>query len=219
MVYNAGRNSADRTKTVILVTAIEAGVIYAVIAGLTMTIHPPPPPPLLTTHDVTNKPPAPTPTPTAASSPIVQPTVTPTLAPLLPTAGPTTIPSPGPTGETGPYTGPTITPTADPAPKFDAKAPRPRGRQGEWVTPNDYPAQDLREGNQGLVRVRLAVSVGGVTTGCTVTTSSGFPRLDAAACNKLVSRSHFDPATDNSGDKTGGVFNTAVRWTIPNNAN
>lgn len=213
MVYNAQRNAADRTRTIIAVTLIEAAVIYGVIAGLTMKFRPlAPPPPVLATAVPK---PQPTPTPTVSYSPITQPTVTPTMPPIQPTAGPTTIPTPGPTASTSPYTGPTATPTDLPAPKFETKAPRPRGRQGEWVTPYDYPAQDLREGNQGLVRVKLAVSAAGVATGCTVTASSGFPRLDAAACAKLVSRSRFDSATDTSGDKTAGVFNTSVRWTIP----
>ncbi len=217
MVYNAGRNATDRTRTIIAVTALEAVVIYAVITGLTTRFHPlvPPPPVLATAVPKAAPQPTPTPTPSAEHSPIVQPTVMPTLSPIQPTAGPTTIPTPGPTVGPGPYTGPTTTATADPQPQFDAKAPRPRGRPGEWVTTNDYPAQDLREGNQGLVRVHLAVNASGVATACMVTASSGFPRLDAAACAKLVSRSRFEPATDTSGAKASGSFNTSVRWTIP----
>lgn len=216
MVYDSGRNGADRTKTVILVTALEAAVIYAVISGLAMKFNPPaPPPPVLATAVPKPLPEAtPTPTPSSEHSPIVQPTVAPTITPIEPTAGPTTIPTSGPTAGP-PYTGPTITPTADPAPQFEARAPRPRGRPGEWVTTNDYPAQDLREGNQGLVRVHLAVNAGGAATACTVTASSGFPRLDAAACARLVSRSRFEPATDTSGAKASGSFNTSVRWSIP----
>jgi protein TonB len=82
------------------------------------------------------------------------------------------------------------------------------------VTRNDYPAQDLREGNEGTVRFRLGVSADGKVTSCTVTGSSTFPRLDAAACAKLIQRGRFEPATDENGTKVAGTWYNAVRWSI-----
>ncbi|MEO7384207.1 MAG: TonB family protein [Novosphingobium sp.] len=213
MAYAFQHNTEDRTKTVIAVTVLEAAAIYAVITGLTMTFGAPPPPRILTTREIPTTPPPPTPAPTAAHSPVVQPTVTPTLEPLQPSAAPTSLPTVSAT--TGPVTSPTTAPTVAPSPQFEAKAPRPRGHPGDWITPNDYPAQDLREGNQGVVRVHLAISATGAATACTVTASSGYPRLDAAACARLIMRARFDPATDTNGEKAAGTFNTSVHWTIP----
>lgn len=108
-----------------------------------------------------------------------------------------------------------VVPRPTPAPAFTAKGAKPRGNPGLWVTPNDYPTQELRAEHTGITRLRLAIDREGRVAGCEVTASSGWPRLDAAACDKLTSRARFDPATDETGAKVIGSFATAVRWEIP----
>jgi periplasmic protein TonB len=108
---------------------------------------------------------------------------------------------------------PEITPSV--APGFTPKGAVPRGNAGLWVTPDDYPADDLRRGNQGITRFRLTVDADGRVRDCAVTGTSGFASLDRAACGKLASRARFTPATDESGAKVAGTYASAVRWEIP----
>ena len=110
---------------------------------------------------------------------------------------------------------PTPSPSVDPGPRFDPVGAKPKGRPGLWVTTNDYPTRDIREGNEGAVAFRLSVSANGKVTGCEVLRSSGHPGLDAATCDKLMRRASFDPARDGSGDRVAGTYTGTVRWVIP----
>ena len=197
MAFTTTKNNSDRTKVAVVVTVLEAVAVYAVIAGLTTVITGPRP----HTTEATNIPlppvPTSTPTPTASNSatlPSPLPTLTLPADPVQPTPTPAASMSSGTGSEAGNGSGTTIQPTASPTapPLYKPRAPVPRGRTGDWVTTGDYPSQDLREGNQGVVRVRLEVTAAGQASKCTVTGSSGFPRLDAATCAKLLARSRFD---------------------------
>ncbi|MCW1401986.1 TonB family protein [Novosphingobium sp. MW5] len=220
MAYVSSQSSASRARTGIAVAALQAAGIYVIIASLSYVVGPRDPGKTITTT-FTPVPPKPTETPKAEErtiyDPIPQPTPLPT-PPVAPTSQPTGTTGPG--EETGTGTGPG-TGTASPSPTSEPtraaitpKAPKPKGRPGEWVTRNDYPAQDLREGNEGTVRFRLGVSADGKVTSCTVTASSGFPRLDAATCAKLSQRARFEPGTDDTGAKAAGTWYSSVRWSI-----
>src|SRR5688572_16759769 len=63
----------------------------------------------------------------------------------------------------------------------------------------DYPQDALRAGEHGQVRFTLDVDAAGLPTNCTITTSSGFPRLDAQTCELLKLRARFTPARDPDG--------------------
>ena len=93
--------------------------------------------------------------------------------------------------------------------------PTPRGNAGRWVTTNDYPSRSLREEEEGITSVRLSVDANGRVTGCTVTSSSGHPRLDEATCQNMQRRARFNPATDSSGREVAGTYSQSVRWEIP----
>jgi len=223
MAYLAARSPRNRLSAGVAVIAIQALFAYGVITALTVAGVIPPP--KIADPTVTNVPlpPMPTPTPTerARNDPFIPkpaPTAEPTFTPTgQPTAQPTGLPSdefsPGP--GTGPTGSASATPSGTPSPTFQPKAPRARGNTGDWVTANDYPSQDLREGNQGLVRLLLGIGADGRVTSCSVTGSSGFPRLDTRACDKLRAKGRFDPASDESGAKTVSTYRTSVRWTIP----
>jgi TonB family protein len=62
------------------------------------------------------------------------------------------------------------------------------------VTADDYPVDSVRQLERGVVRVRYVIDEMGDVTECNVGTSSGYPRLDAAAC-ALVRRWTYKPAT------------------------
>lgn len=220
MAYSAQRNSADRTKTVILVALVEAATLYAVVTGLTMTgtVNPEA---IFRARNIPATPPA-TPVDPPRPDKQVRPVKkqTETVAPLPDGLDALTRNELEAVIGTGPDISIEPSPTPDiwPERTIAAVSPaRPRGHPGEWVTANDYPAQDLREGNQGVVRFRLEIAANGRVTNCLVTRSSGFPRLDAAACARLISRARFDPARNEAGTTQPGSYNSAVRWTIPPN--
>lgn len=221
MAYVSSQSSASRARTGIAVAAIQAAGIYAIIASLSYVVGPRSPEKPITTTFTPVPPEKPIETPKPQDrtiyDPIPQPTPLPTPQ-VTPTSQPTG--TSGPSEETGTGTGPG-TGTASPSPTSEptrailpTKPPKPKGHPGEWVSRNDYPAQDLREGNEGTVRFRLGVGADGRVTSCTVTASSGFPRLDAAACAKLSQRGRFDPGTDENGAKAAGTWYSSVRWSI-----
>ncbi len=224
MAYVSTQSRSKRATTLIAVTALEAAAIYGLIAGLTTIIIPKDPPPRFVGTNVP-LPPVPVPAP-ADNHPKMPPVIDRTRDRPLPL--PLPIPTPGPViplsgggddtfgAGTATGSGPFVPPIADPSiPAFVPKLARPRGRPGDWVSTGDYPSQDLREGNQGVVRFRLGVSADGRVTSCTVTGSSGFARLDARACDKLSARARFDPASDESGAKMAGSYSGLLRWSIP----
>jgi TonB family protein len=60
--------------------------------------------------------------------------------------------------------------------------------------PQDYPWEAVQRNEQGVVAVQYVVDEKGDVAECTIETSSGFARLDAAAC-PIVRRWKFKPAT------------------------
>ncbi|MEJ6011236.1 TonB family protein [Novosphingobium aquae] len=223
MAYVSSQSSASRARTGIAVAVVQAAGIYAIIASLSYVVGPRPEEERTDTYFIPKATEKPADKPKTEDrtiyDPIPQPSPLPTPQ-VTPSAEPTGMIGPFEKTETGTGTGPG-TGTASPSPTseptraaFTPTPPKPKGRPGEWVSRNDYPAQDLREGNEGTVRFRLGVSADGKVTSCTVTGSSGFPRLDAAACAKLSQRGRFDPGTDENGAKTAGTWYSSVRWSI-----
>ncbi|MEZ5734701.1 MAG: energy transducer TonB [Novosphingobium sp.] len=102
-----------------------------------------------------------------------------------------------------------------PGPRFTPRAANPSNGPVGWVSTNDYPSRDLREGNQGLVRYSLTIGADGKVEACTVTQSSGFRGLDEATCKHVSRRARFRPATDGNGEKVTGSYAGSVRWVIP----
>jgi len=207
--------STRKVVSIGLVVVLHAIIGYAFITGLAYNVikqvgtdlktfdvvdeappppdKPPPPPP-----DKVVEPP-----PVVAPPPMVQ--VAPTMAPSIQTVA---VAPP-----------PQITPTAPPAPPPPQIATpyKARGNPGEWVTPEDYPSADLRAENQGTTGFRLEFGTDGKPTNCTVTSSSGFPALDAKACQMLMRRGRFTPAKDTNGNAMAGTYSNRVRWQIPKN--
>lgn len=77
--------------------------------------------------------------------------------------------------------------------------PRPLVRPATYIEPGDYPPASVRAREEGTVRYVVDVGPDGRATGCTVTRSSGFKRLDAATCPIMLKRGIFFAATDNMG--------------------
>ena len=100
-----------------------------------------------------------------------------------------------------------------------ALAARPIGSPADWLSPNDYPVDALRNDMEGVTSFRLAVDAAGRPIACDVTGSSGFDVLDRAACERLMANARFTPAHDAQGKAIPGSYANRVRWTRPANAN
>lgn len=105
-------------------------------------------------------------------------------------------------------------PLPSPSPRYAAVKAVPRGNPGTWVSRDDYPARAIREEWTGVTRFRLDIGTDGRVTGCTVTAGSGHVELDRVACARVSARARFDPAKDESGVKTAGTYESAIRWQI-----
>lgn len=98
---------------------------------------------------------------------------------------------------------------AEPQPPMALDSP------GTWITTDDYPEQALLEEVEGVVRFLVDVDRRGEPAKCTVTVSSGSDQLDARACNLIMTRARFSPATDRRGRPVAGSYANSVRWAIP----
>ncbi|VVT20084.1 Energy transducer TonB (fragment) [Erythrobacter sp. EC-HK427] len=77
-----------------------------------------------------------------------------------------------------------------------------------------YPSQAMRAGQEGTVGVQVTISTTGSVTRCVVTSSSGYPILDAAACDVMERHAVFAPARNRAGDPVEGLFSTSVTYAL-----
>jgi TonB family protein len=98
-----------------------------------------------------------------------------------------------------------------PAPSQSSCAPEPCtpaiAITSHAMTPADFPPESLRQGEHGTIAVQYVISETGDVTGCRVTRSSGYPRLDVAACTIIRDRWKYRPAT--AGGKATAQVTTA----------
>ena len=60
----------------------------------------------------------------------------------------------------------------------------------------DYPPESFRLGEQGIVRSRFLLTETGEATECTIEATSGYPRLDEAACGLVATVGSINRSTD-----------------------
>lgn len=216
MAYVNQPSRQQRAPIVVATVAIQAGLIYALVNGFAVGILPSfEEPPLIGTQIELPKPKPNDPVPQDRRTPETKSRPSASGDPQVfadPAEGVevTEFPLGGGTGEIG-IPEPLHLPTPEPRPLFRPKAARPLSAPGGWVTPDDYPPRDLREGREGTTRFRLSIGADGAVRDCAVVASSGSPSLDAAACAKLRKRGRFAAATDESGAVVAGSYAGAVR--------
>lgn len=101
-----------------------------------------------------------------------------------------------------------------------------RGPSGDSVRINkmsrivaqNYPADSLARGEQGVVHFSVALDESGRLERCAVTRSSGYPRLDRATCDMLVRHGQFRAAADAHGNRHPTVHLGQVAWRHPDGA-
>ena len=217
MAYADQEMSGNKITAFVVVALIHLVVGYALVTGLAyegvrMVVK------KVTTVDIKKdepkKEPPPPPKKVAAPPPIVAPPPkinVATVAPPIQTV--TTAPPPAPPVLNA--APPVVAPPAPPAPRFQPKSAVPKGNPGNWATTNDYPTRALREEREGTTGFRVTVTPEGRVGSCEITSSSGSPDLDEAACSNITRRARFTPATDGEGNPTTGSYASRVRWVIP----
>jgi protein TonB len=198
---------------------IELGIGVALIAGLSTTFVADPPVPQITARNIDDD--LPPPPPPEDQQPQQRPHDSVIDAPIPPPDVPTVGPDIGTVDDAFPWVDdrivdfPTPQPGAKPSPTYSPIAAAPRNDPSDWVTTDDYPSRDLREGNQGTTKFRVIVGSNGRVQSCEITRSSGFESLDRTTCDKVSRRARFDPATDETGAKIVGSYTSSVVWRIP----
>ena len=111
---------------------------------------------------------------------------------------------------------PVVVPPPPPAPPvIQTVRASPKGKLQDLVTADDYPSSSMRNNEEGVTGYRLDVGADGKVVSCTVTSSSGHPALDEAACRILQRRARFNPQKDNTGQAVASVWSSRVVWKIP----
>ncbi len=217
MAYADQEMSGNRIAAFVIVALIHIAVGYALVTGLAFEaakqiVK------KVTTVDIKEEvkkeePPPPPPKKDAAPPPPVAPPVKINVAVTPPQIQ--TVTTPPPPAPVVLQIAPPAPVVAPPPPKFQPKAAVPKGNPGSWATTNDYPARALREEREGTTGFRVTVGPDGKVTDCQITSSSGSPDLDDAACSNIRRRARFTPATDGEGQPTSGSYANRVRWVIP----
>lgn len=208
--------SGSKVVSIGIVILIHAALGYAFVTGLAFNVikqvakdlktfdveeeppppeeEPPPPPP-----DQPIEPP-----PVVTPPPIVQTPVQ--QAPVIqsqPNPPPVFVPDPRP-----------APPPPPPAPRI-SKAAGAKGDPAQWVTQDDYPPRALREEREGTTAISWEINEQGRVENCRVTSSSGSPDLDEAACRAITRRGKYTPAQDENGSPMRTSQSRRIRWQIP----
>lgn len=220
MAYVDRGSGNQRAVTIAAVAALHGVAIYAIVTGLgvkyikekivelsatNIPVEVPPPPPQPPQVEPSTAPEQTTPRPLVNVHPDRGDTRT---LPLEPPG----LPMPGPLPSAQPEPQPL---PPEPTPTFMPRAARPANAASGWVTTEDYPARDQREGNEGLARYTLAIGANGKVQSCVITQTSGFAGLDEATCKYVSRRARFDPATGPDGQRVAGSYSGTVRWVMP----
>lgn len=214
MAYADQQMSGNKITALVIVALIHIFVGYALVTGLayeaakkvmqkvtTVDIkepekpkEPPPPPPKQKE---------------APPPPIVAPPPPINISPAPPPVQTVITPPPPP-----PIVIPTAAPPPPPPPsKARGASPKHQQSWAERIQAN-YPTRAAREEREGRVGVRVTISPDGRVSACSVTSSSGSPDLDSAACDGMTRYARFDPALDDAGNPTTGSYSTAIVYRL-----
>ncbi|GGB93115.1 hypothetical protein GCM10011494_09420 [Novosphingobium endophyticum] len=214
MAYADQQMSGNKIAALVIVALIHVLVGYALVTGLAYeaakkVIT------KVTTVDIKEEkpkeeePPPPPPKQEAPPPPIVAPPPPINIAPAPP---PVTV------VREAPPPPPVVIQTAappPPPPPSKAKGATPRG-MNSWAgrIQSNYPTRAAREEREGRVGVRVSINTDGRVSSCSVTSSSGSPDLDEAACDGMTRYARFNPALDTAGNPTTDTYSTAIVYRL-----
>ena len=189
---------------------------YALITGLALKIVKKIAGPLETVNIVEDKPPPDEPPPPPQKDIEIPPFVPPPEVTIQTDAPP----PPTITTQSVQVSPPTPTYVA-PSPPVIAAPPAPTGPtqpatanpRSLEVSEDDYPPSSLRAEEEGRTVITIGISAQGKVDSCSVTTSSGFPKLDTKTCEIAQRRFRFKPALQN-GTPVASTKVLPIRWQI-----
>jgi protein TonB len=79
---------------------------------------------------------------------------------------------------------------------------------------DNYPRRAIDDQIEGRVGVRVQVGPNGRVASCTVSSGSGSPILDQAACADITRYGRFSPALDAAGNPTTGSWGTTIVYQL-----
>lgn len=216
MAYADQQMSGNKVTSFVIVLLIHVVGIFALITALNFeavkkAVE------KVTTVDIKEEkpkeePPPPPPKENTPPPPIVAPPPPINIAPAPPPVQTVVTPPPPP-----PLVIQTAAPPPPPPPPAASKARgvSPKG-QGSWAAriQANYPTRAAREEREGRVGVRVSIGPDGRVTSCSVTSSSGSPDLDEAACSGMTSYARFNPALDDAGNPTNASWSTAIVYKL-----
>jgi protein TonB len=204
----------------VIVALLHAALGYAFVTGLafqyikkaqenlkTFTVEEPPPPP-----EEVPPPPPPPDQPMQPPPVVTPPAIVQTVAPPVTI---TSVSTPPPVYTPAPVAAPPVAPPAPPPPVIN-KTANAKGDPRQWITQDDYPPSSIRAEEQGTTAISWTINTQGRVENCQVTSSSGSPALDRAACAALTRRARYSPALDQAGNPTISHQSRRVVWQLPN---
>jgi protein TonB len=214
MAYADQQMSGNRVVAIIIVALIHVALGYALVTGLAYSaakklVE------RVTTVDIEEPPPEEEPPPPPPDEVVPPPIVAPP-----PPISVNPNPPPIQVVDTPPPPAPPIPRAAPPAPPPPAAPSKARNAspdgQGRWAAriQENYPARAIRDEIQGSVGVRVTIGANGRVTACTVSSSSGSPILDEAACDGMTRYARYNPALDDAGNPTTGSATTRIVYQL-----
>lgn len=216
MAYADQQMSGNKITAIVIVALIHVFVGYALVTGLAYeaakkVIN------KVTTVDIKEEkpkeeePPPPPPKQDTPPPPIVAPPPPINIAPAPPPVQTVLTPPPPP-----PVVIQTAAPPPPPPPAVSkAKGATPKG-MSNWAAriQANYPTRAAREEREGTVGVRVSIGPDGRVTSCSVTSSSGSPDLDGAACDGMTRYARFNPALDTAGNPISDSYSTRIVYKL-----
>jgi len=97
----------------------------------------------------------------------------------------------------------------------EATSSRALANLASYISDDDYPAEALRNEEQGTVEFVLRIGRDGTVSDCRIATSSNSASLDEATCRIMSARARFRPALDSAGNPTEDEVRARIRWVLP----
>lgn len=79
---------------------------------------------------------------------------------------------------------------------------------------NNYPREMLRQHQQAMVRVRLAVGADGSATGCNLQNDYNETQFEQVVCQNMLEYARFEPALDAAGQPIASYYQVAVTYRL-----
>jgi protein TonB len=108
-------------------------------------------------------------------------------------------------------------PPAPPAPKRKrgVVAAKAQANLASYFTDDDYPAEAIRQEQQGTAAFQLSIDRAGKVTACEITRTSGSTILDQTTCRIMLERPRFEPARDRRGRAIEDKATGRIMWKLP----